>query len=881
MRSDDGGNGPHRDAGATGGEGSDIRRDVGTGEITPAAPSVDQQETLALPLKAGRPGRAGAGPLPETIGGYRVVGVLGEGAMGIVYEAEQRNPHRRVALKVMRQGHLVDALHAQLFQREAETLGRLRHPNIAAIFESGHTEDGHDFFVMELVRGTTLDVWLSRRSATVDAEELKLRLRLFQSICDAVHYAHQRGVIHRDLKPSNIIVADEVGSGSRGGSSLVLPTIKVLDFGLARITDRELGASVMTEIGMLKGTLPYMAPEQARGEPDAIDVRTDVYALGVILYELLTRRRPYDTARPALVEALRVICEDPPRPLRESWTGQHKLDADVETIIGMALEKEIERRYVSAAALAEDIERYLTSQPISARPPSALYHLRKFAGRNRALVGGVAVSVLLLTALGLATGVQARRIALERDRANREARTAREISDFMIHLFEVSDPTHAKGEEVNAGELLAGGAEIIESLEDQPLTQAAFMETIGRVYTVMGRFDKAAGLLERAVEIRERHGNGDELALAAGLHLLATSYDAAGRVAEAEAPALRAVEIRQRRLGENPDLASSLNTLGNVQWHLGRLDEAEATHRRALAIREATLEADNPGIAQSLHNIGALRYFAGDYGEAERLYRCSIAIEEAAHGPDDWNLATSLHTLAIVYQDQARFDEALALEQRALAIREKVLGDQHPHVALSLTTFGNIYRGMGRPADAVPVIRRAVEVAEVAWGPSHPEVGWMRRSLARALIDVGGFEEAKTILAALVVAGEGQGADDDLPVNLNTLGSLYERQGRLDEAEAVYLRAIALFTGEAADDPVGGLSRAGLAGIYRQQDRLADAEEQYRTAIDLMEKGWGPQDPDRLKALGDLVSLLRATSRADEAVALEAETAATVKADVD
>ena len=818
------------------------------------APAPDDEATLAR--KDDEQSRQAAGQRPITIAGYRILEKLGQGGMGVVWEAEQEHPKRRVALKVLRRDHLVDDYHAHMFQREAETLARLKHPNIAAIYESGHTGDGHDYFAMELVRGETLDRWLEKRAERVDSDELELRLDLFRAMCDAVHYAHQRGVIHRDIKPANIIVTQEASSLAGTVSGTSRPTIKILDFGLARLTDSDIAATMVSEIGTIKGTLQYMSPEQARGDMESIDTRTDVYALGVILYELLTSRLPYEVTRAAIAEAVRVISEDPPKPMRQSWSGVRRLDADLETIVGKALEKEAERRYASAAALAEDIERHLSTQPILARPPNALYQMRKFASRNRALVGGVAAALLMLVAFAATMTVQAERIRREADRANREAATAREVSEFLIALFDSSDPTLAQGEDLTARQLLDSGADRIEALDDQPRTQAAFMETMGRVFTNLGEFERAEPLLDHAVNIRRLSADDDELALAQALHYQAILIDQQGHYDDAEEPIRRAVEVRERRLGDHPDLGHSLNTLGNVLWHQGRLDEAEVVHRQALELRQRILPADHTDIGQSMHNLGALRYFAADLAEAERLWRRSAEIEEAAHGPDDWNLATSLHTLAIVCSDQQRFDEALELELRSLAIREKVLGPDHPHVALSLTTLGNIYRETDREAEAEPLIRRAVSIMEAAVGPANGEVLWMRRSLARTLISLERFADAETELASQIEIIEMTPVTSELPSALSTLGDLRVLQGRLDEAETTYLRAIEVLEADSPDDPFLGLITADLARLYRDTGRTDLAESTFRRAIELMEAGWGPSDPDCQKAVADLEDLV-------------------------
>jgi len=406
-----------------------------------AAEMIDTAPGPGVGLAPPGPGLLSATPI--FIGDYRLLRKLGEGGMGVVYEAEQQNPRRLVGLKIIRGGRLVDEYQVKLFQREAQALARLKHPGIAAIYEAGRADDGRHYFVMELVRGIPLlDYVKGRRLTGAQAPcNIRRRLELFLKICEAISYAHQRGVIHRDLKPANILVPEE--SYRSGGQSLDGPgmrrvEVKVLDFGLARIMDEDgAGASGLSQAGQVKGTLPYMSPEQVRGDPNQIDVRADVYALGVILYELLAERLPYDLEHATLPQAIRIICEEAPKPLNRAWGESRdresrkteRIDRDVETIALKALEKEPERRYRSAAAMAEDVTRYLTNQPIQARPPSALYQLRKLVARHKAPFASLAAVFTLLLGFAITMAMQSTRIARERDKAVAAERVAAEQRD--------------------------------------------------------------------------------------------------------------------------------------------------------------------------------------------------------------------------------------------------------------------------------------------------------------------------------------------------------------------------------------------------------------------------------------------------------------------
>jgi eukaryotic-like serine/threonine-protein kinase len=381
---------------------------------------------------------AAVGAAPMRIGRYRVLGLLGEGGMGAVYEAEQDSPRRRVAIKLLRPGAAAPAL-VRRFEREAEALGQLQHPGVAQIYEAGVTDvqwpqgpaSHQPFFAMELAPGTPLDSYARLRNL-----DLAARLELVARVCDAVQHAHAKGVIHRDLKPANILVAeDEQGR----------PAPKILDFGVARLTESDAQAVTMrTEAGQIIGTLPYMSPEQVAGDPGQVDTRTDVYALGVILYELLAGRLPLDVGRSSVAEAARIICDEEPRALS---AHDARCRGDVETIVARALEKDPARRYQSPGELAADIRRFLRDEPIQARPPSAAYQLRKFARRNRALVAGAGAAVAALV-LGLGVAIaQAWRLSLARDReqtakveAQEQAAIATAVNSVLLQIVEAPDP---------------------------------------------------------------------------------------------------------------------------------------------------------------------------------------------------------------------------------------------------------------------------------------------------------------------------------------------------------------------------------------------------------------------------------------------------------
>lgn len=721
--------------------------------------------------------------LPTEIGNFQVLKLIGEGGMGVVYEARQQHPRRIVALKLIRGAVLSPGI-LKRFKHEADVLARLQHPGIAQIFEAGqaHTGQGlQPYFAMELVRGRPLLAFAEQNRLTT-----RQRLDLFARVCDAIQYAHERGVIHRDLKPGNILVEDAGVSGGRP---------KVLDFGIALVTSADAsGATRQTEVGQVLGTLGYMSPEQLGSSGVALDVRSDVYALGVILHELLTGRQPLDLKSCSLADAARIVRDQEPTLLGQLNTA---FRGDVETIVAKAIEKEKDRRYASVAALAADIRAHLADQPIAARPVSRIEHLRKFTRRNKLLVASIASIIVALsigivgTGMGLVRARRAEKVALERMAdAQRETARAASVNEFLQKMLSAVDPAQSRGNrEVTVSEVIDDALRLVNegSLASQPDTEAEVRITLGKTLTGLGKYEKAEEQFKAALEIRRQTLGEKNMQTAAALGELANVYVNRANFAAAEKAYRDILSIQDEFTGlDDPGAAQTMNSLAGVLRRMEKFDEAGELYRRSLAILQHAYGQEHLDIAQGLNSLGMFHQNLGELAKAEDYFRQSLNMRKKLLGELHPIVAGTTNNLGNVLWSQRKFDEALPIMQEALAMRRKLFGNEHPDVAQSVNNIAAFLQDMDRLDEAEPLYREAADINRKLLGENHPEYAANVFGLASLLRDKNHLEEAERLYReALRIRLAAFGPDHLLTAGAHSgLAALMLMEQRYDEAEA-------------------------------------------------------------------------------------------------
>jgi eukaryotic-like serine/threonine-protein kinase len=766
-------------------------------------------------------------------GPYRLLERIGRGGMGEVFRAERDDGQytQTVAIKVIRAGFVTPEL-LRRFRAERQILARLQHAGIARLLDGAVADDGQPYLAMEYVAGRSITDYCDAARLGVEA-----RLHLFRSVCDAVQYAHRNLVVHRDLKPSNILVtADGV--------------VKLLDFGIAKLlAEADDGAAPTRTLPVL--TPEYAAPEQVRGQP--VTTATDVYALGLLLYELLcgVRAQSAPTLTPAALE--RAICEtDPPPPSAALPAGapadvqarvaarggsldrlRRRLHGDLDTIVATALRKDPARRYASVDLLSADIERHLTGLPVVARADTLRYRTGKFLRRHRIGVAATA-AVTLSLALGLGIAVTGLvRAQRAEERALDDARTAGQVSDFLVELFRVNTPGEARGNTVTARELLDRGAErVATQLDSQPVVQARLLRTMGQAYDALGLYDPALALFEQELDI-ERARTGERSAeVAAALGRLAGIHGNRGDYARSRDLARAALDIQEGiQPVDSTELATTLNQLGTAHGRLGELDDARAALERAFALDERRLGADHGRLASPLNNLAILHWQQGDVAAAAPLFQRALALWERDYGAEHPVVAHVVNNLALVSKQAGDFAQARAFHERALAIREKALPAGHPDIAESLNNLGSLLLDTREYDEARRLLERALELRERALGPDHAYVATTLNNLGFALIGLGDAATARP---------------------------------PLERAHAILELSVG------ADHAMTSYPLLGLARISRMNGELDDAERGFRRVIAIRRQSMGDAHPDLREAVRELADFLRARGRAGEAAELEA-----------
>jgi eukaryotic-like serine/threonine-protein kinase len=764
----------------------------------------DFLEQPAAGETAGERASAVVGEKPgDQVDRYRLIQQIGEGGCGVVFVAEQEQPvRRRVALKVVKPGMDTNSVIAR-FEAERQALALMDHANIAHVFDAGATASGRPYFVMELIEGVKITEYCDRHSLLIPA-----RLKLFVQVCDAIQHAHQKGIIHRDIKPSNILVT----TGADGK-----PVPKVIDFGIAKATaDQQLtDKTIFTAFEMLIGTPAYMSPEQAALTSNDVDTRTDIYSLGVLLYELLTGTTPFDTRellKAGFDEVRRVIRDE--EPVRPSTRVSTMVDADLadiskhygaeapkliremlgdlDWIVMKALEKDRARRYATTNGLAMDIERYLSGEAVLARPPSVIYKFRKLFLRNRLLFGALSMvgATFVIAFVAVAVALTREKVARrEADKALREAESDRtnsnQVTVFLEAMLEGVGPNVALGRDTTVLKAVLDqtAARLAVELTNQPAVQAELRSMLGRVYDDIRQYKESEAMFREALATRTRLFGEESEAASDSMLDLGNMLSLQSRESEGESYLRRALAVRQKLFGEKHiKVAECYEGLGAIFWRRRQLPETEAILLKSLTIRRRLLGDGSPELGDSLVGLGSVQYAQGKHREAGELYQQAIDNWKRVLDEDHPSIVLSMQNLAAALFEQGKHAEAEELLRNALATRRKVHGEEHPLVVDSLRNLTGMLNRLQRFDEAEATGREAIVMARKVWGDTRSETLAVLRELLRPLLHLSKFEEVEQLFGELLPP-EQQLKPEHVSLLMKKCDA-YARRGRWREATA-------------------------------------------------------------------------------------------------
>jgi serine/threonine protein kinase len=804
--------------------------------------------------------------IPKELGSYHVLKLLGEGGMGVVYLAERADLKSLVAIKVLRDAWLSPARRDR-FATEQRTLAQLNHPSIARLYDANTLPDGTPCFVMEYVDGIPLTDYCNKYQCSIER-----RIQLFRAVCEAVLHAHQHAVIHRDLKPSNILVKSD-------GS------VRLLDFGIAKQMD-ELGtAADQTQTGLRLMTPAYAAPEQVRG--DRVGIHTDVYSLGVILYELVSGQLPFDLTNLTPPEAASIIAEHEPgkpsviakqnKTQSSAISGGQALSktgwADIDVLCLTAMHKYSQRRYRSVDALIRDLDHYLKQEPLEARPDSLRYRVGKFAMRNRQAVA--ATTAVLLVVIGMAV-VFTVRLATARNAALAEAARTLRIQRFMMNLFEGGDESVGPADDMRVLTLVDRGALEARSLEGEPVVQAEMYQTLGGIYQHLGKLDPAEKLINSALEERTNVFGKDSPEVADSLVALATLRDAQARYDEAERLASQALDVDKRRLPANhPAIAKATSTLGRVLEDRGEYDKAISVLKQAVQMQSRS-EAQAADLSASMSELANCYFYAGNYSASDSLNQRILLMDRKLYGEHHPHIANDLINLGAIQYEWNHYTEAEGYYRRALEITEAFYGKDHPETASAYTMLARALVPQKRFQEADGMLREALGIDERVYGKMHPRVASTLNELGKIAQLQGQLEQAADHFQRMAdIYREVYGGKHYLiGIALSNLGSVAMEQKQYEKGDQLFRQALQVF---AETLPLNsqneGIARSKLGRSLLYQHRFAEAEKESHAGYEILSKQENPSMARLHDVSTDLVEEYEALRQAEQATRFRAEVA--------